>query len=1079
VSGDGPVAGSSAGMFQYVVGDGNVVAVAATSSPNPAAPGQPVGFSATLTPPAGGATPTGNVTFTDGSMQLCVATVVDSTATCTGANPTAVGGHRIVATYGGDGNYSQSYGVVYQQTIPGVTQTTVTAQPTSEPVFGQPVTLTARVTLATGDTDAGEITGTVTFAVDGQSFGDAVAVGDDGTATSGAIDSLSVGNHRVVVSYSGNADLLPSTGNVDVVVHPARTSLHIAASAEPSASGSPVTFTATVIATAPGAGSPSGTVQFTVDGDDLGGQVAVAGGIAVSPATSSLTTGDHTVMAVFTPADDSFVGSDASITHLVDTGTHLQLGSSANPSGYGDTVTFTATVTPSVGTVSEGTVVFTIDGGPASGCDAVAVSHGAASCDVPLLAAGQHTVAAAYSGTHRYAASAAQLAQSVEKATSATVVTSSVNPSAAHQEVSFTARVTTDVDQPMGGTVQFTVDGVDLGGPVPLVGSTATSAAVTNLDRNGRHDVVATYSGDANALGSSGEVTQWVGANATVTTVTSSDNPTVFRQKVSFTATVSADAATPTGSVRFIVDGEAFGDTIPLIDGSATSAKIATLSAGGHRVVAEFVPDAPFASSSGVLVQTVGTAASTVELDSAANPSTVGSAVTFTATVAGPGSATPTGVVQFSVDGQPVGLPVVLVNGQAASPPVSGLSAGVHDVVANYLGDGDHSGSSAELLQRVLPASSTSVTSSAAPSVFGQPVTFAAVVTGDGTHVPTGTVQFTVDGAAFGDPVALHAGRAESGAAGELTVGDHAVTAAYSGDTVYGPSAGVLTQTVGQAATSTSVASSANPSADGDSVTFTATVAAVTPGSGSPSGVVQFSVDGQFVGLPVAVTDALAVSPAVSGLALGDHDVAADYLGDGSFTGSSATLVQTVASGTTTTLTSSQNPSKVADAVTFTATIAESVGSGTTTFAAAGPAGTVPAGTVPAGTVPTGTVPTGTVQFSVDGTAHGHPVDTVDGVASISIADLSAGEHTVTATFTGAGYAASSGVLKQRVAGGTPPTPPPGPPVPPGPPHGNGSWALPDTGSDLAPFAGLGMLLLALGAAASITAVRVRKRTRS
>jgi hypothetical protein len=369
----------------------------------------------------------------------------------------------------------------------------------------------------------------------------------------------------------------------------------------------------------------------------------------------------------------------------------------------------------------------------------------------------------------------------------------------------------------------------------------------------------------------------------------------------------------------------------------------------------------------------------------------------------------------------------------------------------------------------VLPASSTSVTSSAAPSVFGQPVTFAAVVTGDGTHVPTGTVQFTVDGAAFGDPVALHAGRAESGAAGELTVGDHAVTAAYSGDTVYGPSAGVLTQTVGQAATSTSVASSANPSADGDSVTFTATVAAVTPGSGSPSGVVQFSVDGQLVGLPVAVTDALAVSPAVSGLALGDHDVAADYLGDGSFTGSSATLVQTVASGTTTTLTSSQNPSNVGDAVTFTATIAESAGSGTTTFAAAGPAGTVPAGTVP----------TGTVQFSVDGTAHGHPVDTVDGVASISIADLSAGEHTVTATFTGAGYAASSGVLKQRVAGGTPPTPPPGPPVPPGPPHGDGSGALPDTGSDLSPIAGLGMLLLALGAAASITAVRVRKRRRS
>lgn len=868
VSGDGPVAGSSDTMFQYVIGDGNLVAVTATSSPNPAAPGQPVDFTATLTPPAAGASPTGTVTFADGQSQLCAATVIDSIATCTGTNPTAVGGHRIVAAYSGDRNYSQSYGVVYQQTTPGVTRTTVTAHPTSQPVFGQPVTFTGLVALATGDTGAGEITGTLAFTVDGKPFGDPVAVSDDGTATSDAIDSLTVGTHHVAASYSGDANLLASTGNVDVVVKPASTTTAVAASAEPSASGSAVTFAATVTSTAPGAGVPSGTVQFTVDGDDLGGQVTVAGGVATSPATSALTPGDHTVRAVFTPADGSFVGSTASITHVVDTGTQLQLGSSANPSSYGDAVTFTATVTPSAGdrSIDSGTVAFTIDGNTANGCDAVQLSNGTARCDARVLAVGAHTITAAYSGTHTFAASRATLTQVVDKAVTATVVTSSVNPSTSGEAVSFTAKVSTDAGRPASGTVQFRVDGIEIGDPVTLTGGTATSAPITSLD-DGHHDVVATYSGDAGFAASSGEVTQWVGADATVTTVTSSNNPTQYGQKVAFTATVSAAARTPTGSVQFTVDGDAFGDPVELIDGSATSTKIKTLAAGAHRIIAEYVADAPFTSSSGALIQTVGTAASTVKLESATNPSAVGSAVSFTATVSGAGSAVgpaaPVGAVQFTVDGQPVGLPVALVNGQAASPPVSGLSVGAHDVVADYLGDGDHSGSSAELLQRVLPASSTSVTSSAEPSVFGQSVTFTAVVTGDDTddtHAPTGTVQFTLDGAEFGDPVA-----------------------------------------------------------------------------------------------------------------------------------------------------------------------------------------------------------------------------TVEGVASVSIAGLSAGRHAITATFTGNGYAASTGSVTQRVSGATPPPgppappgpPPPGPPVP-GPPNGTGT--LSDTGSDVSPLAGLGMLLLALGAAASAVAVRLRRR---
>jgi len=67
-------------------------------------------------------------------------------------------------------------------------------------------------------------------------------------------------------------------------------------------SGQPVTFTATVTAVA-GAPAPAGTVQFAVDGQDLGTPVTVASGSATSASVSSLAVGHHAVTATYTPTD--------------------------------------------------------------------------------------------------------------------------------------------------------------------------------------------------------------------------------------------------------------------------------------------------------------------------------------------------------------------------------------------------------------------------------------------------------------------------------------------------------------------------------------------------------------------------------------------------------------------------------------------------------------------------------------------------------------------------------------------------------------------------------------------------------
>jgi len=91
----------------------------------------------------------------------------------------------------------------------------------------------------------------------------------------------------------------------------------------------------------------------------------------------------------------------------------------------------------------------------------------------------------------------------------------------------------------------------------------------------------------------------------------------------------------------------------------------------------------------------------TTALASSANPSTVGQSVTFTATVARQhGTGTPTGTVQFKVDGVNSGTPVTLVGGQATKA-LSNLTAGSHTITAVYAGKLAYLGSTGTLTQQV------------------------------------------------------------------------------------------------------------------------------------------------------------------------------------------------------------------------------------------------------------------------------------------------------------------------------------------------------------------------------------------
>src|SRR4029077_5138734 len=90
-------------------------------------------------------------------------------------------------------------------------------------------------------------------------------------------------------------------------------------------------------------------------------------------------------------------------------------------------------------------------------------------------------------------------------------------------------------------------------------------------------------------------------------------------------------------------------------------------------------------------------------------------------------------------------LGTVSLSSGVASLTTSALTAGTHKIKATYVGDSVFAGSSSLVLSQVvkgLPTTS-SVSSSGSPSIYGQTITFTAtVVDPSSSGTPTGTVTF-------------------------------------------------------------------------------------------------------------------------------------------------------------------------------------------------------------------------------------------------------------------------------------------------------------------------------------------------
>jgi Bacterial Ig-like domain (group 3) len=360
--------------------------------------GQSVTLTATVSAQSGNNTPTGTVTFYNGTTSLAAANLGSSGLATLSSTTLPAGSDSLTASYGGDSkdNSSVSSALSFVVTQTAVATTTMlTASPT-QITIGQSVTFTAQVAAQSGN---GAPTGSVKFFDGTTSLGKA-SLSNSGRAIFSTI-ALAAGTHSITASYFGENEDSSSVSNaINVVVaQSARaTTTTLTASAAQVTPGQSVTFTATV---APQSGSnvPTGTVTFMEGTTALGEGTLNASQVATFT-TTALAAGKQTVTASYAGDSNENSSVSQSVSVVVSQGmvaTTTTLSASATQITTGQSVKFTAKIVPQSGkVVPTGSIKF-MDGTTSLGKASLNAS-GTATLSATALAAGSHSITASYFG---------------------------------------------------------------------------------------------------------------------------------------------------------------------------------------------------------------------------------------------------------------------------------------------------------------------------------------------------------------------------------------------------------------------------------------------------------------------------------------------------------------------------------------------------------------------------------------------------------------------------------------------------------------------------------------------------------
>jgi hypothetical protein len=279
------------------------------------------------------------------------------------------------------------------------------------------------------------------------------------------------------------------------------TTVFLSSSAPVSSVGQTATFTAVVSARS---GVPTGSVDF-YSGPSKIGSAALNGG-AAQFVDSSLAAGAYSITAVYTGDANNFNSTATALLQVVTrVSSTIQLGSSANPSTAGNSVTFTASVLPLTGPGASGPVQF-YDGN--SLLTTATAVNGVATFNTSGLSSGVHAIRTVYGGDASYSGSRSNLFQIVnQQGVTAThlVLTLVITPPNAgvvpgvllsRQGLSFSIDVSSNVGGSFTGNI-FVIDGDTMIQSVLIGGSGHTTFVLPSLTV-GPHNLKVAYTGDNN-----------------------------------------------------------------------------------------------------------------------------------------------------------------------------------------------------------------------------------------------------------------------------------------------------------------------------------------------------------------------------------------------------------------------------------------------------------------------------------------------------------------------------------------------------------------------------------------------------
>jgi hypothetical protein len=734
-SGDANYSGTTAAT-SFAITKSSAYSMTAAANPSSTNYGNSVSLSVSGLPSAA----TGTVTFESGTTTLCATSL--PALSCNTSATLGAASYPVTATYSGDANYNGATAGTSFTINKTSTAMTAAANPSS-------TTYSNSVSLSDSGLPS-DATGTVTF-VSGTQTLCSVSLPALSCNTS---SSLSPAIYPVTATYSGDANYNGSTASTSFTINKALTAM--TASANPTSTTYGNSVSLSVSGLAPGA---TGTVTFK-----SGTTTLCSASLPTSSCntSSSLSPATYPVTATYS-GDANYAGATASTSFAINKSSGYSMTASANPSStsYGNSVSLSVSGLP-VG--ATGTVTFS--SGTTTICSA---SLPTLSCNTStVLGAATYPVTATYSGDANYIGATASTSFSVNKFAGYSMSASAAPSSTPHGNS--VALLASGLPAQATGSVSFTSGTTTLCSASVLSG--AASCPTQSTLAAGSYPVTATYSGDANFVGSSAG-TSFTISKSSGYSMTAAANPgsTSYGNSVSLTASgLPGDA---TGTVSFTSGTTTLcSASLPALSCNTSP----TLSAARYPVTASYSGDANYNGATASTSFAI-TKSSAYSMTASASPGSASYGNSVSVSAAGlPADAT--GTITFASGTEllcTASLPALSCNTSAV------LGAAAYPVTATYSGDANYNGASASTSFVITTSSTYAMTASANPgsTSYGHRVVLSVSgLPGDAT----GTVMFN-SGTTWLCTASLPTLSCDSAAT--LGAAKYNVIATYSGDANY------------------------------------------------------------------------------------------------------------------------------------------------------------------------------------------------------------------------------------------------------------------------------------------------------